>query len=451
MVRLSRVFKLCNEASHRHFDENGYLFVDESPVLKAGVLEYYGQELIDGGSPEVDGVEVNPEKIYKVFISEDELRKAAPTFALLPITNDHQWLGTEGEDARDFQEGTTGENAIVKNGAIYVSLKFTGDQITDDLNNHRKEELSASYTNKLSKSNDPEYDFVATDIKGNHIALVEKGRCGPDVRVLNHKLETHKMKSKNGKMKSKNEIKLIIDGKEVDLDKFFSQEETEDAHEGTGAIIDTDNEDVDKRKQIDEIGGILKDKIDEELWRTVIKKVEDVAYNPSTASKTDNEDKRKEIDEVGGFLKDKGLSDEDIRFVIGKMEKDAYEPSETSRSDNEEEGADDKDKSKAENSAKSFDAMYSKIQNALKKQEVEKSAALKRAYNAAASVVGEFNPFGMTEREMLVKALNHQGVETDRETVSELYAMLKVCNSQAKVDNSFSYGSSGSEEIEINI
>ena len=184
------------------------------------------------------------------------------------------------------------------------------------------------------------------------------------------------MKSKNGKMKSKNEIKLIIDGKEVDLDKFFSQEETEDAHEGTGAIIDTDNEDVDKRKQIDEIGGILKDKIDEELWRTVIKKVEDVAYNPSTASKTDNEDKRKEIDEVGGFLKDKGLSDEDIRFVIGKMEKDAYEPSETSRSDNEEEGADDKDKSKAENSAKSFDAMYSKIQNALKKQEVEKSAAL---------------------------------------------------------------------------
>ena len=52
----------------------------------------------------------------------------------------------------------------------------------------------------------------------------------------------------------------------------------------------------------------------------------------------------------------------------------------------------------------------------MKKQEVEKSAALKRAYNAAASVVGEFNPFGMTEREMLVKALNHQGVETDRET-----------------------------------
>lgn len=444
MVKLSCSFKVSNEISHRHFDENGYLFVDESPVLKVGILEYYGQELIDGGSPEVDGVEIEPEKIYKVFISEEELEKAAQTFTLLPITNDHQWLGLEGEDARDYQEGTSGENANVKNEAIYVPLKFTGDQIIDDLKNHHKEELSASYTNKLSKSDDPEYDFVATDIKGNHIALVEKGRCGPDVRVLNSKLETHKMKSKN-------EVKLVIDGKEVDLDKFFSQEETEDAHEGTGAIVDTDNEEVDKRKQIDEIGGILKGKVDEELWRTIIGKIEKVAYNPSTASKTDNEDKRKEIDEVGGFLKDKGLSDEDIRFVIGKMEKDAYEPSEDSKSDNEDGDADDDDKNKAENAAKSFDKMYAKIQNALKKQEAEKSTALKRAYNAAASVVGEFNPFGMTEREMLVKALNHQGVETDRESISELYAMLKVCNAQAKVDNSFSYGSSGSEEIEINI
>lgn len=442
MVKLSSSFKVSNELSHRSFDENGYLFVDESPVLKAGVLEYYGQELIDGGSSEVDGVEIEPDKIYKVFIPVEELEKSAQTFTLLPMTNDHQWLGVEGEDARDYQEGTSGESAVVKNEAIYVPLKFTGDEIIDDLKNHRKEELSASYTNKLSKSDNPEYDFIATDIKGNHIALVEKGRCGPDVRVLNNHMETRKMKSKN-------DAKLILGKKEIDLNEFFDQEEKEDAHEGTESITDVDNEDVDKRKQIDEIGGILKGKVDEELWRTIIGKVEKVAYNPSTESKSDNADKRKEIDEVGGFLKDKGLSDEDIRFVIGKMEKDAYEPSETSKSDNED--REDCNKSKSENSAKSFDVMYTKIQNALRKQEADKNAALKRAYNSASAVIGEFNPFGLSEREMLVKALNHQGVDTDRESVSELYAMLKVCNSQTKVDNGFSYGSSGGEEIEINI
>lgn len=433
-------FKINNEASHRYMDDNGYLRVDESPILRSGVLEYYGQELIDGGSSEIDGVKIEPDRIYKVFVPLEELEKSVSTFALLPITNDHEWLGIEGADARDYQEGTTGENVAVKDGAIYAPLNFTGDGIIDDVRSGRKEELSASYTNKLKWAENADYDLVAYDIKGNHIALVEKGRCGPDVRVLNQKMEKQNMKSKN-------EVKLVIDGKEVDLGKFFSQEENEDAHEGTGAITDTNNDSVDKRKLIDEVGGILKGKVDEEIWRTVIKKMEEASYNGSEDTQTDNEDKRKEIEEVGGFLKDKGLSDEDIRFVIGKMEKDAYDPSEDSKSDNEDCG----DKSKSENSATSFDKMYAKISNALKKQEADKAAGLKRAYNAAASVMGEFNPFGLSEREMLVKALNHQGVDTDKESTAELYAMLKVCNSQAKVDNSFSYGAAGGEEIEINI
>lgn len=46
----------------------------------------------------------------------------------------------------------------------------------------------------------------------------------------------------------------------------------------------------DKRKLIDEVGGILKGKVDEELWRTVIGKLEKVAYEPSEDDKTDNED-----------------------------------------------------------------------------------------------------------------------------------------------------------------
>lgn len=47
-------------------------------------------------------------------------------------------------------------------------------------------------------------------------------------------------------------------------------------------------------------------------------------------------DKRKEIDEIGGFLKEKGLNDEDIRFVIGLAEKLSYEKDEAGK-DNEDE------------------------------------------------------------------------------------------------------------------
>lgn len=48
------------------------------------------------------------------------------------------------------------------------------------------------------------------------------------------------------------------------------------------------NEDVDKRKLIDEIGGILKGKVDEELWRTIIGKAEKIAYDKSEAGTADN-------------------------------------------------------------------------------------------------------------------------------------------------------------------
>ena len=48
--------------------------------------------------------------------------------------------------------------------------------------------------------------------------------------------------------------------------------------------------DEDKRKLIDEIGGILKDKVDEEVWKTIIGKIEKVAYNDSEAGKTTDED-----------------------------------------------------------------------------------------------------------------------------------------------------------------
>lgn len=444
-------FKISNADKKRHLDDNGYISVDESPILRAGILEYYGAELLDGREEgEIDGVPVLADKVYKVFLPPEELERGADSFKLLPITNDHEWLGADGADARDFQEGSTGETVIVKDEMLFVPLKFTGDEIITALN-QGKEELSASYTNKLSKSDSSEYDFVATDIKGNHVALVEKGRCGPDVKVLNNQMERKRMKTKN-------EVKLILDGKEIDLDEFFKQEQGESAHEGTKAIVDTNNED--KREIIREIMAVAGKSNDDfeggedEKVREVAKLAEKLAYNPSEDSKSDNEDKRKLIDEVGGFLKDKGLSDEDIRFVIGKMEKDAYDPSEDSKSDNEDKDADDKD-SKEENGCKSQNAsmtsLVTKIANAVARQNAKKDADLKRAYNAASEIMGEFNPFGMSAREMLVRALNHAGVDVDKESDAELFAMLKVCNNAVRVDNSFNYGASGKDEVEINI
>lgn len=57
-----------------------------------------------------------------------------------------------------------------------------------------------------------------------------------------------------------------------------------------------DNEKVDKRKLIDEVGGILKGKVDDEIIRTIIKKMEEASYNDSEAS-ADNKKVKNEDDE----------------------------------------------------------------------------------------------------------------------------------------------------------
>ena len=58
-----------------------------------------------------------------------------------------------------------------------------------------------------------------------------------------------------------------------------------------------ENEDVDKRKLIDEVGGILKGKVDEEVWRTIIGKIEKVAYDKSEAGTADNGKAKNEDDD----------------------------------------------------------------------------------------------------------------------------------------------------------
>lgn len=395
-------FRVKNNLSHRHFDENGYLYVDKSPILKSGILEYYGSEL---GEEQIDGIKIIPDKIYKVFLPPEELEKAKDSFALKPLVNGHEWLGKDGKDAKDFQEGTTGEKAEVEGEFLCVPLMFSGGGIIDTIENKGIEELSASYENKLTRSDDDAYDFIATDLKGNHVAVVERGRCGSSVRVLN----------KEKKMKTKNEVKLLIDGKEIDLGEFFAQEAKEDAHAGTDAI--TENED--KREIIREIMAI--------------------------SGKPDNE-----------FA---GGEDEKVREIAKLAEKLAYKPSETSKADNEE-PQDEKDKDanvsepvKSENTCKAenYDAVYQKIFNAVSQKQKEMEEARVRAYNAAKDVCGDFNFTAMNERDIYVKALNHLGVPTERENVAELSAMLKACKKTVRLDNAFNYGAGeNTQEVEPN-
>lgn len=80
-----------------------------------------------------------------------------------------------------------------------------------------------------------------------------------------------------------------------------------------GVIKNADDEDKkeeakneDKRKLIDEVGGILKGKVDDEIIRTIMKKMEEVSYEPSEDDKADNEADEEEKEEK--FEKEKKIA-----------------------------------------------------------------------------------------------------------------------------------------------
>ena len=118
--------------------------------------------------------------------------------------------------------------------------------------------------------------------------------------------------------KNKNNVK---NGKDLfmkvlkDLENFIKG-----VVENSGEKEEVKNED--KRELIDEIGGMLKDKVDEELWRTIIGKIEKVAYKPSEDDKADNKCKNSEDEEEKEEKEEKFEEEKEIAINEEKEDKE---------------------------------------------------------------------------------------------------------------------------------
>lgn len=83
--------------------------------------------------------------------------------------------------------GTTGSNPTFEAPYLKDSITIWDGEYIAAIKNGKQQELSASYSYipvmQKGKIGDEEYDGIMTNIKANHIALVEQGRAGSDVRV----------------------------------------------------------------------------------------------------------------------------------------------------------------------------------------------------------------------------------------------------------------------------
>ncbi len=168
----------------REYDTNGWAEIPDNPISKVGVFPYAGRSI----APECD-----PDRLYNVFRSPDELGapEAIDSFKLIPWIDDHVMLGSEEEGLTPAErkgiQGVTGEQVYFDGEYLRANLKLISEAMANLIASGKKE-LSCGYRCAYEYApgvyNGTPYDYVQRDIRGNHLALVEAGRMGPDVAVL---------------------------------------------------------------------------------------------------------------------------------------------------------------------------------------------------------------------------------------------------------------------------
>ena len=217
-------------SSVRHFDENGNLHVAISPLTRVQVAPYYGFEV-----PDWERFGLDPKKIYYGYRCAEELSKPETVSSVqgIPIQLRHH-ADYPDAPAKDTRVGSTGDNAKFEEPYLYCSLHIQDQTAINHINDGSMRELSLGYAYEPdftagTTESGQKYDFIMRDIRANHLALVENGRGGPSVLVLDHSLNDAIKKQEKSAMRKSKKV-LATDGDPI-LDKDVTVQETEQEKE----------------------------------------------------------------------------------------------------------------------------------------------------------------------------------------------------------------------------
>lgn len=159
-----------------------------------GVFPYTGKQIDYDGSLRLD-----PHKIYWVLRPPEELfhPEAIKSFNGLPIRIGHVMLGTGFKSVDDepvdgciynVRQSMDMPDYLIGDFSIYT------DKMKEVLQKGRIRELSLGYRCQYIPEsgvfNGQPYEFKQANLRGNHLALVENGRCGSSVRVCDEAILT---------------------------------------------------------------------------------------------------------------------------------------------------------------------------------------------------------------------------------------------------------------------
>jgi len=109
------------------------------------------------------------------------------SFALVPVTDEHPPAFLDASNTKEFARGAVA-GALRRDGNFVAGeMLVTDAELIAKLEGGKAREISCGYTCDLEESagefDGERYDAIQRNIRGNHVAIVERGRAGPEARV----------------------------------------------------------------------------------------------------------------------------------------------------------------------------------------------------------------------------------------------------------------------------
>ncbi len=220
----------------RRIDDNGFMHVEGCRISKACVNPYLGSEIADYAR-----YGLAPNKIYQVYRKAEELEKAAPTFNGMPLLLGH-FEESASAPQKKHRVGSIGSDCHFDFPYLIATLTITDQKAIDAVQSGESVEISCGYSfEPVLESGvfeNQSYDFFMKDIRANHVALVQEGRAGKDVRVADSRFfnvkdlegydgsyKPHKKHITQGKsMKNLKDLRLLMDAAKQELKRLAADE-----------------------------------------------------------------------------------------------------------------------------------------------------------------------------------------------------------------------------------
>lgn len=166
----------------KEVDTNGFWRIRDNPLSKEGVFPYLGKQIDKS---------LIPDKIYWVYrpMSEISAPETVESFNAAPLIDEHEMIGEGWTRYDDRPAGGVVYNTHAKDGKLYGDIRIYSEKLKDEIESGKKElsmGYECNYEPEKGVFEGKQYDFVQRNLRGNHIALVNRGRMGSDVRVYDH-------------------------------------------------------------------------------------------------------------------------------------------------------------------------------------------------------------------------------------------------------------------------